>query len=92
MSNKVLEAAVRYYGKYSQVDQLFEEMAELTKELSKNNRGSDNVSSIAEEIADVEIMLDQMKILFNCSREVNLWRAYKVERLRHNLTKEGVIV
>ena len=89
MSN-VLESAVEYYGKYSRIDLTFEEMAELTKELSKNCRGADNIDGIAEEIADVQIMLDQLKIVFNCSREVDLWRGYKIERLRQNLTKAGV--
>ena len=45
---------------------MFEEMAELQKELCKNARGKDNRAEIAEEIADVHIMLDQMEILPNC--------------------------
>jgi len=42
---------------------LFEEMAELTKEISKHMRGKQNQTEIAEEIADVQIMLrpDEVK-------------------------------
>lgn len=88
---EVYKAALEYYGKTAQITQLFEEMAELTKELSKNNRGIDNVDHIAEEIADTLIMLEQMILLFNCSKEVTAWRDFKVERLKYNLTAEGVI-
>ena len=38
----------------------FEEMSELQKELCKHDRGKDNREAIAEEIADVQIMLEQM--------------------------------
>jgi len=58
-----------------------EEMSELTKELSKSQRGEDNRAHVAEEIADVEIMLAQMKIIFNCSEEVEEWKDKKLQRL-----------
>ena len=56
--------AVRAYGKQSQLVMAMEEMSELTKELSKNLRGADNAKALAEEIADVEIMLEQLKVIF----------------------------
>ena len=55
----ICQLAVNVYGKTSQCTVCMEEMAELTKELSKNLRGQDNAAHIAEEIADVEIMLEQ---------------------------------
>lgn len=55
--------AVRAYGKQSQLVMAMEEMSELTKELSKNLRGADNFKALAEEIADVEIMLEQLKVI-----------------------------
>lgn len=55
--------AVRAYGKQSQLVMAMEEMSELTKELSKNLRGADNSKALAEEIADVEIMLEQLKVI-----------------------------
>ena len=58
-----------------------EEMSELTKELCKHRRGRDNVEAIAEEIADVEIMLRQMVMLFDCADKVDEFRRYKLERL-----------
>ena len=58
-----------------------EEMSELAKELCKRCRGRDNVEAIAEEVADVEIMLCQMKMLFDCAGQVETFRRYKLERL-----------
>lgn len=42
--------AVRIYGKHSQLIMSMEEMAELSKELSKNIRGEHNADALAEEM------------------------------------------
>ena len=77
--------AVMAYGKQSQLVMAMEEMSELTKELSKNLRGADNAKALAEEIADVEIMLEQMMMLFCCADDVRDWRRRKVARLKKRL-------
>ena len=54
-----------------QILMVFEEMAELQKELCKylrNGESDEAVCRVAEEIADVGIMLDQMKLLFGTGR------------------------
>ena len=56
--------ALEYYGNNSQVDIAIEEMSELIKELLKNRRGEENRSMIADEMADVYIMLEQLKFIF----------------------------
>lgn len=56
-------------------------MAELTKELSKNIRGQDNDLGIAEEVADVEIMLEQLKIIFDIRTDVENVKNEKLIRL-----------
>ena len=58
--------ALEAFGKEHQLIICMEEMAELTKELTKHLRGRDNIPQIAEEVADVEIMLEQLKILLIC--------------------------
>lgn len=78
MMNGTYRAALALWGAEAQTLMAFEEMAELQKELCKNARGKDNRAEIAEEIADVRIMLDQMEILHNCKE---LSRQYKVEKL-----------
>lgn len=80
--------AVRTYGKQSQLIMAMEEMAELTKELSKNIRGAKNTSAISEEMADVEIMLEQLKVIFGNRSEVDRVRCEKLDRLIVRLTGE----
>lgn len=83
-------AAVEVYGKHSQLIMAMEEMAELTKELSKNIRGERNITAISEEIADVEIMLEQLKVIFGNRAEVDRKRSEKLKRLAGCLIKATV--
>ena len=80
-NNAICQAALETFGKELQVTMAIEEMSELTKELCKNSRGQENTTHIAEEIADVEIMLQQMVMLFDCAGQVETFRRYKLERL-----------
>lgn len=84
----VISRAIEHYGVNSQINMLFEEMSELQKELCKHLRGQTDVKHIAEEIADVEIMLAQIKCIFKCSCEVRNWQKQKVNRLSDRLDQE----
>ena len=79
--NAICQAALETFGKELQVTMAIEEMIELTKELCKNSRGQENTTHIAEEIADVQIMLQQMVMLFDCAGQVETFCRYKLERL-----------
>lgn len=79
--DEICRKALDTFGADSQVMIAIEEMSELTKELCKNGRGQENTTHIAEEIADVEIMLQQMVILFDCKETVDKYRQYKLDRL-----------
>lgn len=81
----IYRAALEKWGADAQTLMVFEEMAELEKELCKNARGKDNRGSIAEEIADVQIMLEQMTVLHNCRAMVRTYKAAKLERLKERL-------
>ncbi len=85
---RVFERALEHYGPELQTTVLVEEMAELQKELCKYRRGRANYDHIAEEIADVSIMLDQMKLLFQCGGAVQAWRLEKVRRLAERIAEE----
>lgn len=78
---EILSAALETYGADMQTLMMMEETAELVKELCKHARGANNTDAIAEEIADVQIMLDQMMILHNCENDVKEWRMVKLNRL-----------
>lgn len=81
--------AVRTYGKQSQIVLAMEEMSELTKELSKNLRGRNNTTALAEEIADVEIMLEQLKTIYRNRALVDRVRAKKLIRLSDRITGDA---
>ncbi len=85
VESEVLQRALDTYGSRAQVVMVFEEMSELQKELCKYLRGRGSFEHIAEEIADVEIMIEQMKMLFFCANDVRDWRRRKVERLKVRL-------
>ena len=80
------ELICRLIGKYSwqgQVILCVEEMAELQKELIKNLRGKNNETCIAEEIADVEIMLEQLRYIFgDIDSKIKEYKEIKIERIK----------
>ena len=59
---------------------VIEEMSELTKELCKELRNRGNVESIADELADVEITLAQIKMIYNIYDLVEQHRDFKLRR------------
>ena len=86
--NEILLSALTKFGDQAQTVMVFEEMSEVAKELCKNMRGKENRDAIAEEIADVRIMLDQMEILHDCAASVSRWRESKLHRLSLRLEDE----
>lgn len=84
----VCQRAVEAYGKEHQLIICMEEMAELTKELSKNLRGHNNLQEIAEKVADVEIMLEQVKVIFDLKEEVSEAKEAKLLRLQKRIIRD----
>lgn len=78
---KTYQEAIDAFGGGKQEEVAVEEMAELIKEICKNWRGKDNRAAIAEEIADVTIMLEQLRIIYDVNNAVNDYMDSKVERL-----------
>ena len=75
----ICNKAINTYGNASQKVKAIEEMGELIQAISKSLL--DNENNVEEEIADVEIMLTQLKIMYNLS-DVENWRNYKLNRLK----------
>lgn len=86
---EVYRTAINKWGIEAQVMMVLEEMSELQKELCKHSRGKDNRNEIAEEIADVEITLEQMKEFFKCESLVEIWKHEKLKRLKMRLGISG---
>lgn len=85
----LLTRAIRTYGEPAQIDMAIEEMAELTKALCKIKRAQAGcevtaaIGNVVEEMADVQIMLDQLRIIFHRSTEEA--EEAKLERLKNRL-------
>lgn len=88
---EIYRRALTFYGEKSQINMMFEEMSELQKELCKYLRGDEpreQMIRIAEELADVEIMLEQMKYILGLEKAVHNHKEYKIFRLKQRLDKE----
>ncbi len=84
---RIYRDALRLWGTDSQVDICIEELAECIQALVKHRRkerGSTR-EEVAEEIADADICLSQMKLLFP---EFERIRAKKLDMLRHFVIQE----
>ena len=81
--HEIMTAAILTYGEQHQEIVAMEECAELITAISHKHRCREH--NIAEEIADVEIMLEQLKIINCCSQEVAEIRKKKMERLFCNV-------
>lgn len=93
-AGEILLDALEYYGERAQVDMILEEMAELSKALLKLRRAKKHeiteplflVKNVEEEIADVQIVLNQMKLLFP---GWGIWMQAKLQRLESGSRKRG---
>lgn len=81
---QVYSKALNKWGAESQIKMLFEEMAELQNAICKYFRKRNNMYDVATEIADVQIMVEQMSILFG-KELVNSEKERKFERLKKRL-------
>lgn len=78
-----LQMIADHYGRNSQILKLIEEMAELTQALLKGDE-----KHIAEEMADVSIMLEQVEYLCWNTNLVSVIREMKIERQIRRIEEE----
>ena len=75
--------AVLKWGVSAQIMMAIEELSELSVELChwlRINKES-NKNKLVDELADVEIMLEQLKQMFNLFDDVRIKKSHKLERL-----------
>lgn len=99
---EIMQKAVNIYGLQNQMIKTIEELAELAQALCKvlirlddpektskfTCADLDSIDNIFEEMADVEIMLSQCRMMFRCDTEVNRWIDKKIQRLAERLANE----
>ena len=102
ISKEVLQKAINTYGVENQMIKTVEELSELsqalckslvrlnyTKEKTSLEDDLKSVDNIFKEMADVEIMLEQCKIMFQCDKEVNRWKQKKIERFERRMGEDS---
>lgn len=87
--------SAEYYGYDKQSQLLVEECSELIQAVCKYNRYKNTkrsmkcLKNLVEEVADVEIMLEQIKAMLNITEEhTRAWKAIKVKRTQERIVKE----
>ena len=87
--NPIYSVAIKHFGEDNQLLKCVEEMAELQQaiikfQLSSEISASNNQSllfNLIEEIVDVEIMLHQIKTIFNSETEIEIYNRYKSKKI-----------
>ena len=81
-------AILNHYGITEQVSQLKEEAYELIEAEDGYINVTDSKAHFLEEIADVEVMLDQMIMHFNAQDKVDEIKRFKVKRQLGRMERE----
>lgn len=78
----ILTAAIDWYGSTHQVNMVIEEMAELTQALCKVKRAwsEEAIANIIEEMADVQIMLDQLRLIYGQTADIETAKLARLQR------------
>ena len=93
--HKIMKKAISEYGYSHQILKAIEELGELERALIKKmmyqiefvhrDDVKDNHYNLMEEIADVEIMIYQIKLIYGIFYEVDSLRDKKLQRLKTRL-------
>ena len=83
MCVNIYKQLINKYGKEHQMRIAQEELAELIQAISKHLRG-EKLYSLCEELVDVEIVVEQLKLMISKS-ELAYWRNIKKENIKRLL-------
>lgn len=81
----VYSDALDVFGGDTQLIVAVEELSECQKEICKVLRGDGDLEHLAEEVADVTIMLEQVRIMFDINDATCRHMDAKIERLKKRI-------
>lgn len=82
IEEKLYANALDIWGEKAQLTVAIEELAELQQAISKVIREKPDWENLAEEVADVEIMIEQLRRMYpKLDDRAHRWRAAKMDRL-----------
>jgi hypothetical protein len=67
---KLYTKAIKNFGENNQIRKAIERLTTLSLELQRNMGDKIRRKDIIDEIADVSIMLEQLKLIYDCDQEV----------------------
>lgn len=100
---EIFNLAIKTYGKLHQISKASEECSELSADIqkllqlflipgSKNEIEESKIrTKIEEEIADVEITIEQLKIILEAKKAVERFHKVKLARLKEDLNKITIL-
>lgn len=83
----VYQAAIEKYGEENQLNKFDEELGEFLTEYGRMRNGEGNRKKLADECADLTIMLEQLRMIFGINVMVCQRMDYKVGRLMQRVKK-----
>lgn len=87
----VLDRAMKQYGVDAQLDMLVEECAELIEAIQHMKRNRCGWNEVAEEMADVRVMINQFHTLDKVSNMIYIKEREKLERLEERLNEKNTM-
>lgn len=81
----IRDAALRQWGRRAQEDMFIEEAAEAIQALLHFRRGRATADDLISEMVDLDIMLQQVRMIINDESKWQRWHDFKLDRLASRL-------
>lgn len=80
-----LQKILKHHGIINQIGKLVEELQELTIELNKKPINANWLRRVCDEIADVELLTEQVKLHYGSHNVVERIKDHKIERTLYEM-------
>jgi NTP pyrophosphatase (non-canonical NTP hydrolase) len=91
MAREIYDAAIAKFGTEAQTRKAVEELTELSLALQRALEGRGDLDNIREEIADVEIMVAQLRKVYDrldSEISIDTWKLRKLDRLEKLISEK----
>ena len=89
---EIYQNAVALYGEKAQFNSFTEELLELLLSMQHFIKGKTSREHVIEEMVDVSIMLEQMKIILGASKEWSHVESEKLQKLQRHIQQSTFTV
>ena len=82
----IYEMAIGLFGSEHQINKFDEELGEFLAEFARIRNNEGDIECFAEEMADLLIMLEQLRLIFGVNEKVGRYMDMKVMRLQRRMS------